>query len=171
MISSKIKNALKNAISKVQDKRKREAIQKKEITKIEDIFVQSTRFKNVKLPIINAFAYDLLDKYFNPLENMDISKPEHLGVFVYIVENQQDPGLIDVAPEDVRLLGLHRLMDIPQKHIPDYIACVAQMLDEIKKKVYGQMEMILADLQKFQDGEASVSDLLKGWEKNQKNTT
>lgn len=165
-----VKEALKGAVHQKSEGRKKIREQKKQIARMQDLYKKVHTVEQVTLPIMNAFAWDLLDKYFNPFENLDFTKSEDLGVFVYVIENQLDEGLIDISKEDLRILGIHRLMQIPQHCYSQYMQCIEEILTMIKKKASDQMTDLMSMLQKFQDGDPSASLSPKDLAKTQKNS-
>lgn len=166
-----ILDAVKNAVKSNFEERKKKKLQKQQQTRIQDLYKRTHTVKDFTLPILNAFAWDLLDKYFDPIEKMDLSIPENLGVTLYIFENQKDESLIDMQKDDIRILGLRRLMDIPVHSIQNCINCIEEILEVIKKKVSDQTQMTIQSLQKSLDGALSVQDSLKDFPKTPGNST
>lgn len=155
------KNIIKEVIKIGRDKQQQliqRRDQRKRNIRIEDLYTKVHNYKHVTLPYPNAYAFDILNRFFDGLENMDVENFQHIGVCIHVLENCKDVSLRDMDRKQLLKLADKRLLDIPAGDEWEYVVCIDDIFSVIKKKVFNQTQTMLADLQKCLDGAISASD-------------
>lgn len=163
------KEALK-ALKEMKAKRKVERAEKKkenkEILKTRDLYRATIKFGKEEFPIMNALAWDVLDNYYNPINNVDFSVFENIGIILYVLEHQHDETLLEIDKKQLLRKGKEKLITLPVTAIPDFIDGIQNMFDEIKKKLNGKLMTEIQNFQTMQkmlleDSDSSALDSLK----------
>lgn len=168
------KDAIKRVIEikrQNQEKRAQEAALRRRNTRIEDMYKQTFTFGEVKIPFPNAFAYDMIERYFNGLDKADLHSNQDLGVMLYLINNQKDVSIADMSKDEIKQKGLEELVNIPQYAVFNYIVAIDEMFEVLKKKSSERAEQMNRLTKKFIAGQISASGLEKDLLNRKKNTT
>ena len=156
--------ALKEIKKKKKEERKLSKLEKQKQVLTEDLYKKQIKVGREYYPYIKAFAYDLLNKYFDGIDKMDLKDITSLGIVIYVLENQDNKELLDIEKAELQKRGKIRLMDLPVPSIPNYISGISEMFEDVKKKLSGMMMKEIMEAKEMvdkllKDSEASVLDL------------
>lgn len=161
MPGKKLFEAMNKAVKQKSDERKKKKFLKDKQTRIEDLYKITHKVKDVVLPYPNALVYDVMNNYFDGIENMDPEKNIDVGVMVWLLENQKDATIIDLEKEIIRKNGAEVLTKIPQDSIINYIICIDELFEAVKKKVSTSNLKMMTQMMESLVGEDFVSALPK----------
>lgn len=127
--------------------KKDEDARHKQAARIENLFIEFYSFSaDVKIPIPNAFSEMIIDRVFGGLDRIEFENKEHLGMVLFILENQKDKGLIDIDRDALRRKGTERMMDVPVPLIEEYQKALFEMYAAVKKNSNRRTQRVLAEV-------------------------
>jgi len=159
----KIFKGLRNAKNNIKSKAAIAKMSRQKHVLIEDLYKKQCRFADAAIPYANAYAYDIIQKYFGDITTINMDDFSQMGVVLYILDNQFDEKLADMTHEELSKEGQLYLMNIPLDRILVYVELILQFFEDVKKKLYiatlEKLETARAMVKKITDLENSVSDL------------
>lgn len=161
-IKEKLKEIKENRDKAIDEEQQ----QYEDATKIEDVYKQTVTVNGEKIPICNANAWNIINNYFDGIDNLDLSDEVDLGVVLYVLQHQKSTEIGDLTLEELHQKGREVLIEIPVTELPSKQESVIKMFQFIKKKLSMSLTKEIKEslhiLNSLAEGsETSVSDLPK----------
>jgi hypothetical protein len=121
--------------------------QKKQVkNNINDLFERFHVHKNIKIPIPNLYAENRLDYYFGNREAIDFEDALHIGIILFILENQDNDILEQCSKEEIEKLGRERIKKIRMSDKESYQLAIYEMFMALKKNSVRKQKEIMQDI-------------------------